>query len=58
MLATRDGSRDNRMVIVLDDDIDITQINGVLWAVAARWDPKRQSETFDVPASDRNRRLR
>jgi 4-hydroxy-3-polyprenylbenzoate decarboxylase len=54
VLATRDGGRDTRMVIVVDDDIDITNINEVLWAVASRWDPKRQSEIVDVPASDLN----
>jgi len=54
VLATRDGGRDTRMVIVVDDDIDITNINEVLWAVVSRWDPKRQSEIFDVPASELN----
>ncbi len=54
VLATRDGGRDTRMVIVVDDDIDITNINEVLWAVASRWDPKQQSEIFEVPASDLN----
>jgi UbiD family decarboxylase len=54
VLATRDGGRDTRMVIVVDDDIDITNINEVLWAVASRWDPRRQSEIVDVPASDLN----
>jgi len=54
VLATRDGGRDTRMIIVVDDDIDITNINEVLWAVATRWDPKRQSEIVDVPASDLN----
>jgi 4-hydroxy-3-polyprenylbenzoate decarboxylase len=54
VLATRDGGRDTRMVIVVDDDIDVTNINEVLWAVASRWDPKRQSEIVDVPASDLN----
>jgi len=54
VLATRDGGRDTRLVIVVDDDIDITNINEVLWAVASRWDPKRQSEIVDVPASDLN----
>jgi UbiD family decarboxylase len=54
VLATRDGGRDTRMVIVVDDDIDIININEVLWAVASRWDPKRQSEIVDVPASDLN----
>jgi 4-hydroxy-3-polyprenylbenzoate decarboxylase len=54
VLATRDGGRDTRMIVVVDDDIDITNINEVLWAVASRWDPKRQSELADVPASDLN----
>jgi 4-hydroxy-3-polyprenylbenzoate decarboxylase len=54
VLATRDGGRDTRIVVVVDDDIDITNINEVLWAVASRWDPKRQSEIVDVPASDLN----
>jgi 4-hydroxy-3-polyprenylbenzoate decarboxylase len=54
VLATRDGGRDTRLIIVVDDDIDITNINELLWAVASRWDPKRQSEIVDVPASDLN----
>jgi 4-hydroxy-3-polyprenylbenzoate decarboxylase len=54
VLATRDGGRDTRMVIVVDEDIDITNFNEVLWAVASRWDPKRQSEIVEVPASDLN----
>lgn len=51
VLATRDGGRDVRMVIVVDHDIDITDVNELLWAVASRWDPKSQSEIVDVPAS-------
>lgn len=51
VLSTRDGGRDVRMVIVVDEDIDITNINEVLWAVASRWDPKTASEIVDVPAS-------
>jgi 4-hydroxy-3-polyprenylbenzoate decarboxylase len=54
VLATRDGGRDTRMIVIVDDDIDITNINEVLWAIASRWDPKRQSEMVDVPASDLN----
>ena len=54
VLATRDGGRDTRMIVVVDDDIDITNINEVLWAVASRWEPKRQSEIVEVPASDLN----
>src|SRR4029434_1699744 len=53
-LATRDARRDTRMIVVVDDDIDITNINEVLWAVASRWEPKRQSEIVEVPASDLN----
>jgi 4-hydroxy-3-polyprenylbenzoate decarboxylase len=51
VLATRDGGRDVRMVIVVDDDIDITNVNELLWAASSRWDPKTQSEMVDVPAS-------
>lgn len=54
VLATRDGGRDTRMIIVVDDDIDITNFNEVMWAVVTRWDPKRQSEIVQVPASDLN----
>ena len=54
VLATRDGGRDTRLVIVVDDDIDVTNLSEVLWAVASRWDPKRQSEIVAVPASDLN----
>ncbi|MGB7949358.1 MAG: UbiD family decarboxylase [Candidatus Binatia bacterium] len=54
VLATRDGGRDTRMIVIVDDDIDITNVNEVLWAIASRWDPKRQSEIVDVPASDLN----
>lgn len=57
VLATRDGGRDVRMVIVVDDDIDITNINELLWAVSSRWDPKTASEILDVPASSLNPRL-
>jgi 3-polyprenyl-4-hydroxybenzoate decarboxylase len=42
------------LVIVVDEDIDITNFNEVMWAVASRWDPKRQSEIVTVPASDLN----
>ena len=57
VLATRDGGKDVRMVIVVDDDIDITNINELLWAVSSRWDPKTASEIVDVPASLLNPRL-
>ncbi len=54
VLATRDGGRDTRLVIVVDEDIDITNVNELLWAVATRWDPRKQSEIVNVPASDLN----
>ncbi|MFQ5852590.1 MAG: UbiD family decarboxylase [Candidatus Binatia bacterium] len=57
VLSTRDGGRDVRMVIVVDDDIDITNIHEVLWAVSSRWDPKTASEIVDVAASSLNPRL-
>jgi 4-hydroxy-3-polyprenylbenzoate decarboxylase len=51
VLATRDGGRDVRMVVVVDEDIDITNVNELMWAMASRWEPKTQSEIVDVPAS-------
>jgi 4-hydroxy-3-polyprenylbenzoate decarboxylase len=57
ILATRDGGRDTRIVIVVDDDVDITNINEVLWAVCTRWDPKTASEIVEVAASSLNPRI-
>jgi 4-hydroxy-3-polyprenylbenzoate decarboxylase len=36
-----------RMVIVVDDDIDITDQAEVMWAMATRWDPKTQTDIID-----------
>jgi 4-hydroxy-3-polyprenylbenzoate decarboxylase len=36
-----------RLVIVVDDDIDITNPAEVMWAVATRWDPKTQTDIID-----------
>ena len=36
-----------RAVIVVDDDIDITDPAEVMWAVATRWDPKTQTDIID-----------
>jgi len=36
-----------RMIIVVDDDIDITNPTEVMWAVATRWDPKGQTDIID-----------
>ena len=37
----------NRMMIVVDDDIDITDPAEVMWAVATRWDPRTQTDIID-----------
>ena len=37
----------NRMVIVVDDDIDITNASEVMWALATRWDPRSQTDIID-----------
>ncbi len=57
VLATRDGGRDTRIVVVVDDDIDITNIDEVLWAICSRWDPKTASEILEVAASSLNPRI-
>ncbi len=36
-----------RIVIVVDDDIDITNSAEVMWALATRWDPKTQTDIID-----------
>jgi UbiD family decarboxylase len=36
-----------RVVIIVDDDIDITNPAEVMWAVATRWDPKTQTDIID-----------
>ncbi|MDX1483230.1 MAG: UbiD family decarboxylase [Alphaproteobacteria bacterium] len=36
-----------RMVIIVDDDIDITNPAEVMWALATRWDPKTQTDIID-----------
>jgi UbiD family decarboxylase len=57
VLSTRDGGRDTKMVIVVDDDIDITNVNELLWAISTRWDPKTSSEILSIAASTLNPRL-
>lgn len=57
VLATRDGGRDTRLVVVVDSDIDITNTDELLWAMCTRWDPKTASEMVDVAASSLNPRL-
>jgi UbiD family decarboxylase len=36
-----------RIIIVVDDDIDITNSAEVMWAMATRWDPKTQTDIID-----------
>jgi UbiD family decarboxylase len=36
-----------RMVVIVDDDIDITDPAEVMWALATRWDPKTQTDIID-----------
>ena len=43
----RAGAYMTRMIIVVDDDIDITNPTEVMWAVATRWDPKGQTDIID-----------
>ena len=37
----------NRLIIIVDEDIDITNPAEVMWAVASRWDPKSQTDLID-----------
>ena len=41
------GSYMTRMIIVVDEDIDITNPPEVMWAMATRWDPKTQTDIID-----------
>ena len=41
------GAYMTRMIIVVDDDIDITSPAEVMWALATRWDPKTQTDIID-----------
>ncbi len=41
------GSYMTRMIVVVDDDIDITNPAEVMWAMATRWDPKSDTDIID-----------
>ena len=43
----RPGAYMSRLVIIVDDDIDITNPAEVMWAMATRWDPKTQTDIID-----------
>lgn len=49
MVTTGAGSSAfmGRIVIIVDDDIDITDPAEVMWAMATRWDPKTQTDIID-----------
>ena len=41
------GAYMTRIIIVVDDDIDITDPAEVMWALATRWNPKTQTDIID-----------
>jgi 4-hydroxy-3-polyprenylbenzoate decarboxylase len=41
------GAYMTRVVIVVDDDIDVQNPAEVMWAMATRWDPKTQTDIID-----------
>jgi 4-hydroxy-3-polyprenylbenzoate decarboxylase len=41
------GAYMTRIIIVVDEDIDITNAAEVMWALASRWDPKSQTDIID-----------
>jgi 4-hydroxy-3-polyprenylbenzoate decarboxylase len=43
----RAGAYMTRMIVVVDDDIDITNPTEVMWAISTRWDPKEQTDIID-----------
>ena len=47
LAGCRPGAYMARMIVVVDDDIDITKPAEVMWAMATRWDPKTQTDIID-----------
>jgi 4-hydroxy-3-polyprenylbenzoate decarboxylase len=43
----RAGAYMTRLIVVVDDDIDITNPTEVMWAISTRWDPKEQTDVID-----------
>jgi UbiD family decarboxylase len=43
----RDGAYMTRLIIIVDEDIDIENSAEVMWAVSTRWDPKHQTDIID-----------
>jgi len=46
-LGVRNSNYLGRFVVVVDDDIDVTDLNDVLWAVSTRCDPKEAISIVD-----------
>lgn len=54
----RAGAGMNRMVVVIDDDIDVTNEDDVWWAIASRWDPASSTSILSsTPTSPLDPRL-
>jgi UbiD family decarboxylase len=45
--GSRQGGYMNRLIIIVDDDIDVTNPAEVMWAIATRWDPRTQTDIID-----------
>jgi 4-hydroxy-3-polyprenylbenzoate decarboxylase len=41
------GSYMTRMVVVVDEDVDVTNAAEVMWAMATRWDPRTGTDIID-----------
>lgn len=56
--SLRAGAGMNRMVIVVDDDIDVTNEDDVWWAIATRWDPASSTQILsNTPSSPLDPRI-
>jgi 4-hydroxy-3-polyprenylbenzoate decarboxylase len=41
------GSYMTRLIIIVDDDVDVTNPAEVMWAISTRWDPRTQTDIID-----------
>jgi 4-hydroxy-3-polyprenylbenzoate decarboxylase len=46
-LGSKNSNYVGRFVIVVDDDIDVTDLNDVMWAASTRCDPKEAISIID-----------
>jgi len=51
------GAYGNRFVVVVDDDIDPSDMDKVVWAMCTRFDPREGMETLRAQRACGNRRL-